>query len=141
MGGAVRGGGGGAIHGGGKKPKNRTSAEEKQTPPSKRIPFPRRGVAVAQRGGTHHPYVSEIIIFVRKKRTMMKINLRDTRGLTMKDGRLQNERPDGVSGIQHVADMRKMMRREEKISMMETAMYRAEMRADMQEKMGGSCDM
>ena len=71
----------------------------------------------------------------------MKINLRDTRGLTMKDGRLQNERPDGVSGIQHVADMRKMMRREEKISMMETAMYRAEMRADMEEKIGGSCDM
>ena len=76
---------------------------------------------------------------------MMKINLKGTPGLTMKDGRLQNERPDGVSGIQHAANMRKMMRREEKVSMMEEAMYRAEMRADMmekmEEKMGGSCDM
>ena len=74
----------------------------------------------------------------------MKINLKGTPGLTMKDGRLQNERPDGVSGIQHAANMRKM-RREEKVSMMEEAMYRAEMRADMmekmEEKMGGSCDM
>lgn len=72
---------------------------------------------------------------------MMKINLKDTRGLTMKDGRLQNERPDGVSGIQHAANMRKMMKREEKVSVMEEAMYRAEMRADMKEMMGGSCDM
>lgn len=71
---------------------------------------------------------------------MMKINLKGTRGLTVKDGRLQNDRPDGVTGIQHAADMRKMMRREEKISMMEQAMYRAEMRADMEEKIyGKSC--
>jgi hypothetical protein len=64
---SCRGGGGGAIHGGGKKLKNRARAFESETPPSKRIPFPREGVARAQRGGTHHPYVSEIIIFVRKK--------------------------------------------------------------------------
>ena len=70
----------------------------------------------------------------------MKINLKGTPGLTMKDGRLQNDRPDGVTGIQHAADMRKMMRREEKISMMEQAMYRAEMRSDMEEKIyGKSC--
>jgi len=68
MGGAVRGGGGGAIHGGGKKPKNPTSAEEKDTPLSKRISFPREGVARAQRGGTLNPYVSKpFCIFVRKK--------------------------------------------------------------------------
>ena len=76
---------------------------------------------------------------------MIKINLKGTPGLTVKDGRLQNDRPNGVTGIQHAADMRKMMKREEKISMMEEAMYRAEMRADMmekmQEKIGGSCDM
>ena len=66
---------------------------------------------------------------------MIKINLRDTPGLTVKDGRLQNSRPDGVTGIQHAADMRKMLKREEKISMMEEANYRAEMRADMMEKM------
>ena len=72
---------------------------------------------------------------------MIKINLKGTPGLKIKDGRLQNERPDGVSGIQHAADMRKMLKREEKISMMETAMYRAEMRADMGEyTMGKSCD-
>jgi hypothetical protein len=71
---------------------------------------------------------------------MIKINLKGTPGLTIKDGRLQNNRPDGVTGIQHAADMRKMMRREEKISMMEEANYRAEMRADMMEKMRNSMD-
>jgi hypothetical protein len=76
---------------------------------------------------------------------MMKINLKGTPGLTVKNGRLQNNLPDGVTGIQHAADMRKMRRREEKISMMEEATFRAEMRSDMmekmKEKMGGSCGM
>jgi hypothetical protein len=76
-----------------------------------------------------------------KTKAMMKINLKGTPGLTVKNGRLVNDRPDGMTGIQHAADMRKMLKREEKISMMETAMYRAEMRADMGEyMMGKSCD-
>jgi hypothetical protein len=36
--------------------------------------------------------------------------------------------------------MRKMRRREEKISMMEEATFRAEMRSDMMEKMKNSMD-
>jgi hypothetical protein len=71
---------------------------------------------------------------------MMKINLKGTPGLTVKNGRLQNNLPDGVTGIQHAADMRKMRRREEKISMMEEATFRAEMRSDMMEKMKNSMD-
>ena len=76
---------------------------------------------------------------------MIKIKLHEMSGLTMKNGRLINEMPDGVTGIQRAADMRKMRKREDKIAVMDEAMYRAEMRADMKEmmrgKMGGSCDM
>lgn len=80
-------------------------------------------------------------VTLSKTKAMMKINLKGTPGLTVKNGRLVNDRPDGMTGIQHAADMRKMLKREEKISMMETAMYRAEMRADMGEyMMGKSCD-
>ena len=62
---------------------------------------------------------------------MIKINQKDMSGLTVQGGRLINNRPDGVTGIQQVARMRKELKREEKISMMEEAMFRAEVRADM----------
>jgi len=69
----------------------------------------------------------------------MKTNL--SNGLAKKAGRPIS---DGQTGIQAALEMKKMRRREEKVSMMEDAMYRAEMRADMREKMneymmGGSC--
>ena len=56
-------------------------------------------------------------------------------GLEMRAGRLINNAPDGMTGIQQAANARKMMKREEKMSMMTEAMYRAEMRADMSEMM------
>lgn len=54
-------------------------------------------------------------------------------GMSMKNGRLVNHMPDGVTGIQHAADMRKMRKREQKIEMM----VEADVRASMREKMLG----
>ena len=54
-------------------------------------------------------------------------------GLTMKSGRLINERPCGVTGIQQAVDLKKTMKREQKIEMM----VEADMRASMREKMMG----
>ncbi len=66
----------------------------------------------------------------------MKTNL--SNGLAKRAGRPIS---DGQTGIQAALEMKKMRKREDKISMMETAMYRAEMMADMREKsMGYSCD-
>jgi hypothetical protein len=61
-------------------------------------------------------------------------------GLEMRNGRLINNAPDGMTGIQKLAMMKKARRVEEKTMIMENAMYRAEMRADMMENMKGkSC--
>lgn len=54
-------------------------------------------------------------------------------GLTVKNGRLINDMPDGMSGIQMAANARQMRKREQKVSMMEEAMVRAEMKSDMNE--------
>jgi hypothetical protein len=56
-------------------------------------------------------------------------------GLTVRNGRLINNLPDGTMGIQAAADARKMRRREEKIDMMASAYERAEMRSEMRSEM------
>jgi hypothetical protein len=58
---------------------------------------------------------------------------KDLSGLGMKDGRLVNERPCGVTGIQMAVDLKKSMKREQKIDMM----VEADVRASMREKMLG----
>ena len=63
----------------------------------------------------------------------MKLRLDKMSGLTMKDGRLINDRPVGVTGIQQAADLKKARKREEKIEMM----VEADVRASMREKMLG----
>lgn len=55
--------------------------------------------------------------------------------LTVRNGRLVNNRPNDVTGIQQAAQIKKDLKREQKIQMMEEAMYRAEMRADMMESL------
>ena len=61
-------------------------------------------------------------------------------GLEVRNGRLINNAPDGMTGIQKLAMMKKARYVEEKTMIMENAMYRAEMRADMMEDMKGkSC--
>jgi hypothetical protein len=56
-------------------------------------------------------------------------------GLTVKDGMLINNRPDGQTGISQAAEMRKSMHRAEKISTMATAFSMGEMLSEM----GGDC--
>ena len=54
-------------------------------------------------------------------------------GLTVKDGMLINNRPDGQTGIAQAAQMKKAMHRAEKISTMSAAFYMGETMSDMQE--------
>ena len=56
---------------------------------------------------------------------------KDLSGLGMKDGRLVNERPCGMTGIQQAVDLKKAMKREQKIEMM----VEADVRASMREKL------
>ncbi len=51
-------------------------------------------------------------------------------GLTIKDGRLINERPDGVSGIERASMMRKQMKKQYKIDCIADGIERAKMRMD-----------
>lgn len=57
-------------------------------------------------------------------------------GLTQKDGMLINNRPDGQTGIQQIAQMRKEMKRAEKISTYSDAFSLGEMKSEM----GCGCD-
>ena len=57
-------------------------------------------------------------------------------GLEVRNGRLINNAPDGMTGIQKIAIARKAMRIEEKTMIMENAIYRADMRSEMMERMG-----
>jgi hypothetical protein len=54
-------------------------------------------------------------------------------GLTVKDGRLINNRPCGETGIAEMARMRKAAKREEKISMIAEGYSRGEMMSEMRE--------
>jgi|TARA_R100001460_G_scaffold97585_3_gene140205 hypothetical protein len=51
-------------------------------------------------------------------------------GLTIKDGRLINERPDGVSGIERASMMRQQMKKQYKIDCIADGIERAKMRMD-----------
>ena len=61
--------------------------------------------------------------------------MKNYNGLTVKGGRLINQLPTGMTGIQRAAQVKKEMKRAEKISMMSEAMYQAEIRADLTEKL------
>ncbi len=52
-------------------------------------------------------------------------------GLDIRNGRLINNRPDGITGIQKICETKKMMKREQKIEMMVEADVRASMRENM----------
>jgi hypothetical protein len=83
---------------------------------------------------SHSGYAIFFCTFV--KTIVMKknvISLVGQSGLTVKNGRLINNLPDGTMGIQAAADARKMRKREEKINMM----VEADLRASMREKMLG----
>ncbi len=52
-------------------------------------------------------------------------------GLTVKNGRLINNRPVGKSGIEEAGELRKMVKKNEKTNMIADGIERAEMRKDM----------
>ena len=52
-------------------------------------------------------------------------------GLRIQNGRLINDRPDSMTGLQRVAQMKKAMKREAKISIMTDAMRRKDMMDDI----------
>jgi hypothetical protein len=51
--------------------------------------------------------------------------------LTVKNGRLINNRPVGKSGIEEAAELRKMVKKNEKTNMIADGIERAEMKKDM----------
>ncbi len=59
-------------------------------------------------------------------------------GLTVKNGRLINNRPVGKSGIEEAGELRKMVKRNEKTNMIADGIERAEMKKDMNKLFKGS---
>jgi|LakMenEpi03Aug12_release.lakeMendotaPanAssembly.Ray.scaffolds.fasta_scaffold1568054_1 3-dehydroquinate dehydratase len=55
--------------------------------------------------------------------------------LTVKNGRLINTRPNDVTGIQQAVQIKKELKRAEKIATMSEAMFQAEMKADLVESL------
>jgi hypothetical protein len=78
----------------------------------------------------HYAYLIPFIIFV-KTFIMKKMSIKD--GLEVRNGRLVNNRPDGMTGIQLLCEAKKMRKREQKIEMM----VEADVRASMRERMLG----
>jgi hypothetical protein len=61
-------------------------------------------------------------------------------GYSVSGGMMINHAPDGVTGIQQAAAIRKAARRAEKVSMMADATYLGYSRAEMNEMMNGGCE-
>jgi hypothetical protein len=55
--------------------------------------------------------------------------------LTVRNGRLINNRPNDVTGIQQAAQIKKDLKREQKIQMMSEAIYRGEMMSDLEKSL------
>jgi len=55
----------------------------------------------------------------------MKMKYKSMGGLTVKDGRLVNDAPVGVTGIAQASMIRKEMKREKKVSMISDGIIRA----------------
>jgi len=55
----------------------------------------------------------------------------DYSGLTVKDGRLVNNRPVGKSGLEEAAEIRQIMKRNKESEVIANGIEKAEMRKDM----------
>ena len=84
-------------------------------------------------GWVYNPptHLNQMFTFVEKPISMKKISM--SNGLDVRNGRLINNRPDGMTGIQQMCEIKKMQKREQKIEMM----VEADVRASMREKMMG----
>lgn len=79
----------------------------------------------------HSIHLNQMFTFVKNQLVMKKMSIQA--GLDIRNGRLINNRPDGITGIQKICETKKMMKREQKIEMM----VEADVRASMREKMMG----
>jgi hypothetical protein len=59
------------------------------------------------------------------------MDYRDMSGLTVKDGRLINDRPNSITGIQQAANIKREMKDQRKVGMMTRAIVNAEMMKDI----------
>jgi hypothetical protein len=59
------------------------------------------------------------------------MDYRDMSGLTVKDGRLINDRPNSITGIQQAVNIKREMKDQRKVGMMTRAMVNAEMMKDI----------
>tara|TARA_R110002020_G_scaffold105254_1_gene245650 strand:- start:295 stop:480 length:186 start_codon:yes stop_codon:yes gene_type:complete len=59
------------------------------------------------------------------------MDYRDMSGLTVKDGRLINNRPDSRTGIEKACELNRSMYEQRKVGMMTRAMVNAEMMKDI----------
>lgn len=101
---------------------------------------PYQGLGRFRNGGRHRKmgwvyntptHLNQMFTFVEKPISMKKISM--SNGLNVRNGRLINNRPDGMTGIQQMCEIKKMQKREQKIEMM----VEADVRASMREKMMG----
>jgi len=60
-------------------------------------------------------------------------------GLSMQDGRMVNNRPDGMTGIQQLSMARKTMKNESKVQMAAEGYARGERMSEMNEMMSSGC--
>lgn len=75
---------------------------------------------------------------MRKKLDLMD-SIYANRGLTVRNGRLINQAPDGVSGIRQAVDMKKALKKGEKISMIAEGVRMGNNLSEMDEMMMGGC--
>ena len=55
-------------------------------------------------------------------------------GLNVSDGMLINNRPDGMTGIRQAADLKKVVKKAEKVQMMAEAVYLGNIKSEMMER-------
>jgi len=104
-------------------------------------PFPERGCSACSHiEPKHYRHLKKFCTFVKKGTMMDKMN-RDPKtsnyvdGLSIKQGRLINERPDGMTGIQEAANLRRMKKVSYQEQMIANGIERAEMRKEMMKEM------
>lgn len=68
----------------------------------------------------------KIFLYICTKALDMKMRYQSMGGLRVKDGRLINDRPDGITGIAQAAQLRKSFRRAKKVDMMADGIELAE---------------
>ena len=83
-----------------------------------------------------NPCVSKYFVYLQKLFHMKKIERDNSignfvEGLYVKNGRLINGRPNGMTGIQQAANMKRIIDEDRKIKMIADGIERAEMRKDL----------